>query len=290
MDRQESQPPKAVQKAYAHPAWIPLARDWGGNNIAVDLAPGPMGKWGQVILFGRDYDCKYVIAKSWAHFLSIVADDITSSKILVDEESGDMKLKEFKSETVEPAYMDILRWRADQKYGRRGAAPRRRSQGPPGLNTNVPGANGRSSPYGSPTMEERGRSPHRFSRRTSGSPRHGVGSPLARVQEEIASPQPIRPGGDIVKDFASVADGKRPEKLVDAPTPIDTQPPKNKLIDVPTPVSAASERREFPKSGLSRVSTADEMNRKPTSPIKEDGEITGLGVNGIEDDMKTVAI
>lgn len=56
LDRQESQPPKAVQKAYAHPAWIPLARDWGGNNIAVDLAPGPMGKWGQVILYGRDYD------------------------------------------------------------------------------------------------------------------------------------------------------------------------------------------------------------------------------------------
>jgi len=290
LDKQESQPPKAVQKAYAHPAWIPLARDWGGNNIAVDLAPGPMGKWGQIILFGRDYDCKYVIAKSWAHFLAIVADDITSSKIVVDEESGDMKLKEFKTESVEPAYMDILRWRADQKYGRRGSAGRPRSQGPPGLNTNVAGVNGRGSPYGSPTMEERGRSPHRFSRRPSGSPRHGVGSPLARVQEEIAHPQPIRPGGDIVKDFASVADGKKPEKLVDAPTPIDTQPPKNKLVDAPTPVSAATDRRDFPKSGLSRVSTADEFDHKPTSPIKEDGDMRGLGVNGIEDDMKTVAI
>jgi cell wall assembly regulator SMI1 len=53
LDRQESQPPGAVQKAYAHPAWIPLARDWGGNNIAIDLAPGPAGKWGQVIIFGR---------------------------------------------------------------------------------------------------------------------------------------------------------------------------------------------------------------------------------------------
>ncbi|KAK5941925.1 Cell wall assembly regulator [Knufia obscura] len=290
LDRQDSQPPKAVQRAYAHPAWIPLARDWGGNNIAVDLAPGPMGKWGQVILFGRDYDCKYVIAKSWAHFLAIVADDITSSKIIVDEESGDMKLKEFKSETVEPAYMDILRWRADQKYGRRGSATRRRSQGPPGLNTNVGGANGRSSPYGSPTTEERGRSPHRFARQASGSPRHGVGSPLARVQEEIAQPQPVRPGGDIVRDFASVADGKKPEKLVEAPTPIDTQPPKNKLVDAPTPVSAATERREFPKSGLSRVSTADDMNDKMKSPVRENGDVKGLGVDGIEDDMKTVAI
>ncbi|EDN06437.1 predicted protein [Histoplasma mississippiense (nom. inval.)] len=56
LDKQDSQPPKAIQKAYAHPSWIPLARDWGGNNIAVDLAPGPAGKWGQVIIFGLSPD------------------------------------------------------------------------------------------------------------------------------------------------------------------------------------------------------------------------------------------
>ena len=38
--RQDSVPQGAVQRAYAHPAWIPLVRDWGGNNLAVDLAPG----------------------------------------------------------------------------------------------------------------------------------------------------------------------------------------------------------------------------------------------------------
>ena len=293
LDRQESQPPKAVQKAYAHPAWIPLARDWGGNNIAVDLAPGPMGKWGQVILYGRDYDCKYVIAKSWAHFLATVADDITSSKVIIDEESGEMKLKEFRSESVEPAYMDILRWRADQKYGRRGSAgPRRSSRGPPGLNTNVGGVSGKGSPYGSPTMEERGRSPHRFARTASGSPRHGVSSPLARVQEEIVRPQPVRPGGDAVKDFASTENG-RPEKLVDAPTPISPHSSSNKLIDAPTPVTANPERKDFPKSGLSRVSTADEMSPNPTpsnSNIDANSEINGLGLNGVTDDMKTVTI
>jgi cell wall assembly regulator SMI1 len=62
MDRQDSQPPKEIQKAYAHPSWIPLVRDWGVNNITVDLAPGQMGKWGQVNIFGRDYGCKYVVA------------------------------------------------------------------------------------------------------------------------------------------------------------------------------------------------------------------------------------
>lgn len=93
-----------------------------------------------------------------------------------------------------------------------------------------------------------------------------------------------------MKDFASVADGKKPEKLVDAPTPTDAQPSRNKLVDVPTPVSAATEKREFPKSGLSRVSTADDMDDKAKSPAKENGDVKGLGVNGIEDDMKTVAI
>ncbi|KAL7266851.1 Cell wall assembly regulator, partial [Rhizina undulata] len=45
LEKQGSHPEGAVQKAYAHPGWIPLARDWGGNNIAVDLAPGPNGTW-----------------------------------------------------------------------------------------------------------------------------------------------------------------------------------------------------------------------------------------------------
>ena len=120
LDRQESQPPKAIQKAYAHPSWVPLARDWGGNNIAVDLAPGTSGKWGQVIIFGRDYDCKYVVARSWAAFLAVVADDMNSEKTFVDEETGELKLKEFKTQNVEPGYLDILRWRSDRSFVRRG--------------------------------------------------------------------------------------------------------------------------------------------------------------------------
>jgi len=292
LDRQDSQPPKAIQKAYAHPSWIPMARDWGGNNIAVDLAPGPMGKWGQVILFGRDYDCKYVIAKSWSHFLATVADDINSEKVYVDEESSELKLREFKSEAVEPAYMDILRWRADQRYGRK--VQKRKSQAPPGLNTNFSSQNGRSSPYGSPVLggEDRGRSPQRFARGPSGSPRHQVGSPLARVQEEMAQPQPIRPGGDVVRDFAAAAEAKdvKREKLVDAPTPVDPKPSKNKLVDVPTPVSAGPNRAEFPASRLSRVSTMNEDDNKENESHGNQPPVKGLGVNGMEDEMKNVTI
>lgn len=297
LDRQDSQPPKAIQKVYAHPGWISLARDWGGNNIAVDLAPGPMGKWGQVILFGRDYDCKYVIARSWAHFLATVADDIQSDKVFVDEETQELKLKEFKTDNVEPAYMDILRWRADQKYGRRGV--KRKPNQPQGLNTNVSGgSNGRGSPYNSPTVgnEDRGRSPQRFARATNGhgSPRQQVGSPLARVQEEIIQPQPMRPGGDVIKDFAAAAE--RPSKPIDTQTSIDTKLAKIKLVDVPTPIAGNEEngKDKFPVSSLPRLSedkeNAAQPNGKHTSvgPVKSLG--LGLGVNGIEDDMKEVTI
>ena len=203
----------------------------------------------------------------------------------VDEESGDLKLKEFKTESVDPAYMDILRWRADQKYGRRG--PKRKSQAPAGLNTNVNGVNGRSSPYNSPTVgaEDRGRSTHRFSRGPNGSPRGTVGSPLARVQEEGAQ------GGDVVKDFA-LDDHRtysKPDKLVDAPTPVETRPTKNKLVDIPTPPSARYERKEFPQSSLSR-STTQMSEDEEDKENRNKATVQGLGVNGIEDEMKNVAI
>jgi len=309
IDRQDSQPPKAIQKAYAHPSWIPLARDWGGNNIAVDLAPGPLGKWGQIILFGRDYDTKYVIARSWSHFLAIVADDMSSDRVFVDEDSGEMKLREFKTETVEPPYMDILRWRCDQKYGRKANNRNSRAYG---LNTNVKPVNSRGSPYGSPVPgenDDRGRSPQRFSRAGTGSPRPTVGSPLARVQEESSQPLSVRTGGDVVRDFAvpesdssqsNSTANQKPEKLVDAPTPspLDTSqqmtmpPKKEKLVDVPTPTTAKSEgKRDFPSSKLSRVSTEDDNKENNKSPVTDKvGDVKGLGVDTVEDEMKNVAI
>ncbi|KAK8171545.1 hypothetical protein BKA80DRAFT_306267 [Phyllosticta citrichinensis] len=187
--RQDSQPPKAVQKAYIHPAWVPLARDWGGNCIAVDLAPGPAGKWGQIIIFGRDYDTKYVVSRSWAAFLATFADDLCSDKTWVDEDTNELKLREFKKQNVDPPYLEILRWRTDQKYGRR---PKRRPQSVLSINSKLAGGptsapNG-ASPYGSPS-EERGRSPNRLSKNGT-SPRVPISSPLARVAEE--APQPVK--------------------------------------------------------------------------------------------------
>ena len=231
--KQDSHPPNAVQKAYAHPAWIPVARDWGGNNLAIDLAPGPAGKWGQVIIMGRDYDCKYVVARSWAAFLATLADDLCSSKVHIDEETNELKLLEFKKQNVEPPYLEILRWRTDQKYGRRGV-PKRPKFGTHRSNSAPSSPLSGSSPYGSPLGDgdaRRSPPPPSFlqnrvpSSSTLGSSRVHASSPLARLAE--SAPMPLRIHTKI--DAKLRAEGPK------------TSPPektKDKLVAVNTPGAA----------------------------------------------------
>ena len=265
LERQDSQPPGAVQKAYAHPAWIPLARDWGGNNLAIDLAPGPAGKWGQVIIFGRDYDCKYVVARSWSSFLATLADDLCSGDVIVDEETNELKLKQFKNQNVEPPYLEILRWRTDQKYGRR--VPRRKGPVPNGLGVSASGnrSSSRESPYGSPTRaEERGRSPHRFSKGgNSQSPKtpFGVSSPLARVTEETTSPV-VTAGPTISED-----------------TKENKEPQTEDLMEIVTPQISNKENEGFSKPKELKES---EKTDSAESSTAIESEILG--------EMKNVAI
>ncbi|KAL1835828.1 hypothetical protein VTJ49DRAFT_6027 [Mycothermus thermophilus] len=226
--RQDCVPPNSIQKVYAHPRWIPLVRDWGGNNLAVDLAPGPKGTWGQVILFGRDYDTKYVVARSWASFLSIVADDLNSGRWFVDEDTNELKLREFKQARVEPAYFDILRWRMDQKYGR--TANKRRSMAP--ASRSAP-----NSPYVTPTLEppsteHRGRSMQRPG---------GAISPM---------PSPIRPGYGKSSPLARVAEESTPASPA-------AKPAAEKLVEVDTPRQSNEESKETASRLAALVANGD---------------------------------
>lgn len=266
-ERQDSQPPGAVRKAYAHPAWIPVARDWGGNYIAIDLAPGPAGRWGQVIIYGRDYDCKYVVGRSWSAFLAVLADDICSGKVVVDEETNEMKLKEFKN--VEPPYLEILRWRTDQRYGRK--PPRRKGPSGSGVGSS---RSAKESPYGSPgPSEERGRSPHRFSNRASAqSPKTqlGVSSPLARVTEEAASP--VDANEDGLPEHAPKTNGEQQQS--------------DDLVEVSTPQVSNKENEKAAPKGLEQELSDEDAASKPESSKKAsmtlDSEVLG--------EMKNVTI
>lgn len=121
LQRQASIPRDAIQLLYSHPGWIPLAKDYMGNNIGVDLAPGPAGTWGQVILFGRDYDTKYVVARSWGAFLAAFADDLEGGSWTIDEESGDLLINEGDSSDG-MTYLSMLKRRLDRRENLRASS------------------------------------------------------------------------------------------------------------------------------------------------------------------------
>lgn len=114
LDNQGSVPENAIQRVYAHPGWIPLISDFLGNNIGVDLAPGPKGRWGQVILFGREYDKKYVVAPSWAAFLMTFADDLENGNhyIFDETENGELSFRAGNGRLI--PYFDVLKSRAER--------------------------------------------------------------------------------------------------------------------------------------------------------------------------------
>jgi len=270
LSRQDSVPPGAIQRAYAHPAWIPLVRDWGGNNLAVDLAPGPKGVWGQIVLFGRDYDTKYVVARSWSSFLAIVADDLGSGRWFVEEDSGELKLREFKKTRVEPGYFDILRWRMDQKFGR--TANKRRSNAP-----GTASPSGSASPYTSPT------DPNEVAR----------GRSMQRISNISPMPSPIRPGYGKPSPLARVAEAEEAH----APLVINTsnlvKPPKLVEVDTPRPSGEGNkENISAPRlAALTNGATAvSEVAPEPQTNGQTNGQANGKLPVVIEDTMKTIEI
>ncbi|ODV77534.1 cell wall assembly and cell proliferation coordinating protein [Suhomyces tanzawaensis NRRL Y-17324] len=149
MANQRSIPPNAVQSTYYHKAWIPILKDHIGNQIAIDLSPGPNGNWGQMIIFGRDFDTKLVIAGSFVEFIYNYVTDLDAGNFSIDssetredqgflsssrddeygigdedEDQGELTFhdpdgKEFGKGAFkgEFSYIEVLKKRALKKYG-----------------------------------------------------------------------------------------------------------------------------------------------------------------------------
>lgn len=101
-------PAGAVDSAYINPRWIPLTHDGSGNHIGLDFAPGPRGRVGQVILYGRDEDVKAVIAPSLASFLSWIADLLEAGNFAFVP--GPTVLREFRLKApAADSFMDAAR-------------------------------------------------------------------------------------------------------------------------------------------------------------------------------------
>lgn len=127
--KQRSIPPGAIHSSFAHPCWIPLITDDMGNCIGLDLSPPPngSGKYGQVILFGREFDTKFLIADNWGDFLLIFANDLETGNwdiqtlqknnygdLIVGKE-GDLVFMD-KDTKMEINYLTVLKQRSLEKW------------------------------------------------------------------------------------------------------------------------------------------------------------------------------
>jgi cell wall assembly regulator SMI1 len=92
-------PEGTIQPFQSHPSWIPVTRDSGGNYLGVDLAPGPKGQVGQVIVFGLREPTNYVVAPSWKAFLEHLLHMLESGNVELGEKDQD-GFRDF--DTLEP--------------------------------------------------------------------------------------------------------------------------------------------------------------------------------------------
>jgi len=92
-ESQSSVVPGVVKERYANPLWIPFSHDWGGNHLGVDLDPGPNGRVGQVINFGRDEEAKFVLGQTVDDFIDRIATELEAGNFVIDEEEDGFNTK-----------------------------------------------------------------------------------------------------------------------------------------------------------------------------------------------------
>lgn len=80
-------PKQAIRKLYTAPGWIPVFQcPLEGNYVGLDFDPGPAGRPGQVINFGRDEDEKFVAAPDFATLLAWLADEVGAGSTHRDDD------------------------------------------------------------------------------------------------------------------------------------------------------------------------------------------------------------
>ena len=84
-----STPMASIKRCYADAKWIPFCTDGSGNFIGIDLAPGPNGKAGQIINFGRDEGNKAVLAKDLNAFFERLIRIIKSDDFHIADYDGE---------------------------------------------------------------------------------------------------------------------------------------------------------------------------------------------------------
>ena len=127
---QRSIPPGRIHSCYAHHMWIPIITDGVGNCIGIDLAPVVKQDWGQVILFGRNFDTKFRIADNFGDFLLLFANDLEKGNwelknnesqrlggdLVVGTDEELVYISEELGSKIEVPYLEILKRRSLQAW------------------------------------------------------------------------------------------------------------------------------------------------------------------------------
>ncbi|EPC8421264.1 SMI1/KNR4 family protein [Bacillus wiedmannii] len=79
-------PTEYIKERYVNHNWIPISKDYGGNNLGIDVDPDEKGKVGQVINFGRDEEVKYVIANRISDLLLFILQTLKNKNFTIHQE------------------------------------------------------------------------------------------------------------------------------------------------------------------------------------------------------------
>ncbi|PDY32310.1 GTPase, partial [Bacillus wiedmannii] len=79
-------PTEYIKERYVNHNWIPISKDYGGNNLGIDVDPDEKGKMGQVINFGRDEEVKYVIANRISDLLLFILQTLKNKNFTIHQE------------------------------------------------------------------------------------------------------------------------------------------------------------------------------------------------------------
>jgi cell wall assembly regulator SMI1 len=87
----KSLPPGAIARMYTNAGWIPVFQEpHEGNFLGIDVAPGPNGRAGQIIPFGRDEDTKRVVAPDFEALLRWYVQELEAGALEVERDGGDV--------------------------------------------------------------------------------------------------------------------------------------------------------------------------------------------------------
>ncbi|MFC3605329.1 SMI1/KNR4 family protein [Deinococcus soli (ex Cha et al. 2016)] len=86
-------PPGTIRPVAFDAGWLPLARDYGGAYLAVDLRPDARGQVGQIINFGAREWKRFVLAPSITAFFADLLQNVADGRATQECEAGTVDVR-----------------------------------------------------------------------------------------------------------------------------------------------------------------------------------------------------